>query len=460
MIPSMRSLKARLVTVAALWVIAGVAVAGFLLSGVFKNFLIEQFYHELHEHLDEFEGLMEIRENGKVELQRVLSDPRYSVPLSGYYWEVQKDGLALARSNSLEGPTLTVPVDGGVDAQVHTHSISGPTGELLIAERLRWLNGEDEEPLRIIIGTDKRHLDTVLHEFNGVLFWALGLLSVLMIAVATALLLYAMAPFGGLRTALANFRSGATPNMRGEFPEEVQPLIDDLNSMIAASSHQMTRARAQAGNIAHGLKTPLAILVDEAHRLDEKGDSQSASVIREQSRRMQAQIDYQIARARAAASRARPGTAASLSEIANSVVRALARLHVERCVDIESKIPAATMVACEAQDLNEILANLIDNACKHAKSRVALSLDDDAPPDFVRVLVEDDGPGLPPEAWSVVFNIGAQWDTRPGGSGLGLAIVRDLVQLYGGDIRLDQSDLGGLKVVLDLPTFAEAAPKA
>lgn len=452
----MRSLKARLIVVAALWVVAGVTVAGFLLSATFKNFLIEQFYHEIHEHLDEFEGLMEIDENGKIGLQRVLSDPRFSIPLSGFYWEIQKDNAIVARSNSLEGPMLKVPVDGGADAQVHMHNIAGPTGPLLIAERLRWFTG-DKEPIRIIVGIDKRHLDRELGEFNVVLLWSLGFFSLSMIAVAILLLLFAMAPIGKLRKAFANYHAGATPNMRGQFPEEVQPLIDDLNSLLASSSEQMQRARAQAGNIAHGLKTPLAILVDEAHRLSAKGDSQAAAVVLDQCRRMQSQIDYQIARARAAASRARPGTASSLTTTARAVVSALERLHVERGLRIENKIPADIMVACETQDLNEMLANLIDNACKFAKSHIVLRLEEDAPNGFVRVVIEDDGPGLPPEAWSVVFNIGEQWDTRKNGSGLGLPIVRDLVHLYGGEIRLNQSELGGLKVLLDLPRFASDA---
>ncbi len=426
----------------------------FFCPGTFKNFLVEQFYEELHEHLDELEGIMAIDEGGKVRMQRVLSDPRYSIPLSGYYWEVQKNGATAARSNSLEGPMLKVPVDGGSDSQVHNHRLSGPTGALLIAERLRWLNGE-KEPIRIIIGTDKRYLDHVLGEFNSVLLWSLGIFSLSMIAVAILLLLYAMAPFGQLRTAFANYRAGATPDMRGRFPEEVQPLIDDLNSLIAASSEQMQRARAQAGNIAHGLKTPLAILVDEAHRLAEKGESQAATVIHDQCRRMQSQIDYQIARARAAASRTKPGTASSLADTAQAVVRALERLHVERGIEIDNEIAPGVMVACETQDLNEMLANLIDNACKHARKRIVVRLDKNTPHGFVRVVVEDDGPGLPPEAREVVFNIGEQWDCRSGGSGLGLPIVRDLVHLYGGRVRLDQSDLGGLKVLLDLPTFAQ-----
>ena len=353
----MRSLRARLIIVAAIWVAAGVAIAGLLLSAQFRGFLTEQFYHELQEHLDELEGIVEVNDDGSVHMQRVLSDPRYSVPLSGFYWEVQKNGAIAARSNSLEGPMLKVPVDGGNDAQIHHHAISGPTGDLLIVERLRWMSGE-KAPTRIVIGTDRRLLEQVLSQFNRVLLWSLGLFSLSMIVVAGLLLAYAMAPIGRLRTAFASYRSGATSDMR-EFPEEVQPLIDDLNILLAASGEQIQRARAQAGNIAHGLKTPLAILTDEAHQLARKGDSHSAAVILDQCRRMQGQIDYQIARARAAASRAkRGGTASSLSDTAATVMRALGRLHAGRDLRIDNAIPPGVMVACEVEDLNEILTNL------------------------------------------------------------------------------------------------------
>ncbi len=449
------SLKARLILVTALWIVGALAVAGPLLSAVIRGFLVEEFYEELHVHLDELERLMEIDGKGQFRLQRPLSDPRYLAHLSGYYWEIQKSGKVLSRSASMEGPALNVPVDGGVDTQVHRHSIAGPSGKLLIEERLRWFNS-DKEPLRLIVGTDKSNLDQEMLKFNYVLLWSLTLFALAMIAAAILLLLYATAPFGHLRTALAKVRKGAAGNLHGAFPYEVQPLIDELNKLLTASSEQMQRARAQAGNIAHGLKTPLATLVDEADQLTQRGEHRSGSIILEQCRRMQTQIDYQIARARSAASRGKPGTASSLTETADAVVRALQRLHVERGLRIENELPPDVMVACETEDLNEMLANLVDNACKHANTRVLLRLEPEAPQGNVRLIIEDDGRGLPPEAWDVVFNIGEQWKIRSGGSGLGLPIVRDLAQLYGGEIRLDQSGLGGVKVVLDLPSFSRS----
>ncbi|MDH4982405.1 HAMP domain-containing sensor histidine kinase [Hyphomicrobium sp. D-2] len=445
-----RSLKTRLIIVATVWIAIGVVVAGFLLSRVSKDFLVSQFYDELYVHLDELQSLMELDENGQFRLQRPLSDPRYLKTLSGFYWEIQKGGHLLARSASLEGPKLDVPDDDGVDAQVHTHRIKGPTGELLVAERLRWLD-TSRDPLRIIIGTDRHFLDDELRKFNNVLVWSLGTLALSLIGAAVLLLLYAMAPFGQLREALSRLRNNGAPSVSGTFPEEVQPLIDDLNSLLLASGEQMLRARTQAGNIAHGLKTPMAILVDEAHRLEQSGSTHSAAVIRQQCRRMQSQIDYQIARARAAVGRAKPVAASSLGETADQVVRALGQLHIDLGLNIENRIPANVMVACEAQDLNEMLGNLVDNACKHARSTVVVRTNEDEGGDFASVVVEDDGPGLPPEAWDVVFKIGEQWEAGSTGSGLGLAIVRDLVHLYGGSVELGRSSLGGLLAHIRLP---------
>ena len=449
----MRSLKTRLIIVATIWIAIGVVVAGLLLSRASREFLIGQFYDELYVHLDELQSLMELDDQGQFSLQRPLSDPRYIAPLSGFYWEIQIGGKQLARSTSLEGPKLDVPDDDGEDAQIHTHRIAGPTGALLVAERLRWLKNSTE-PLRIIIGTDERFLEGELKKYNKVLAWSLSAFALSMIGAAILLLLYAMAPFGHLRQALARVRSGTAQRLTGKFPEEVQPLIDDLNGLLSESGQQILRARAQAGNIAHGLKTPLAILVDEAHRLAQKGSEKSAGIIREQCRRMQSQIDYQIARARAAATRAKAVTASPLGETAEQVVRALRRLYIERGLKIENSIPRQQMVACEAQDLNEMLGNLVDNACKYAKSRVEVRSGDDAAPGFASVIVEDDGPGLPLEAWDVVFKIGEQWNDRRGGSGLGLPIVRDLVQFYGGAVKLAKSELGGLAVIVELPAFS------
>ena len=448
----MTSLKGRLIGVAVVWILVGVLVSGVALSTVFKTHVTQQFYEELYVHLDELQGLVTVTSSGP-HLQRPLSDPRYDVPLSGYYWEVQKPGRIVASSTSLQGGVLLgIPPDDPPDGTVHTHMIDGPTGKVLVAERVHRYNPSDP-PLRFIIGTDRRHLESVLQGFNSTLAWSMGAFAGSMIIAASGLILFALRPLHYLRTALNRVRSGSEKKLQGNFPQEVQPLVDELNAMLRSMTELMIRARAQAGNLAHGLKTPLAILTDEAYRIEDKGLPQSSVIILDQCRRMQTQIDYQIARARAVAMHSVPGTLTSVGKAGAEVTSALSRLYQPKGIVIENDIPSTVTAACDAQDLNEMLANLVDNACKHAKGRVLLSCAEESPQHTVRVVVEDDGPGLPPEAFEVVFNVGERWDSEAPGSGLGLSIVRDLVRLYGGDIALDTSSLGGLKVVLDLPRF-------
>lgn len=448
----MKSLKGRLIGAATIWIAVGMIAAGLLLSAIFKHHVTTQFYDELYVHLDELQRLSEVQESG-IHLQRNLSDPRYDVPLSGFYWEVRRANVILARSASLGTASLELPGGAASDSNVHTLEAMGPTGNVLIAERTIW-RSRDEPPILFVIGTDQRQLDEVLASFNSPLSWSLAAFGISMVVAATLLILFAMAPLDQLRSALNRVRTGRENKMRGDFPSEIRPLVDDLNSLLNSTSELIQRARTQAGNLAHGLKTPLAILTDEADRIEAKGLPQSAAVILDQCRKMQTSIDYQITRARAVAMRSQPGTVASVRQAAADVTSALNRLHRDKGIRIENSVSEGLLVACDAQDLNEMLANLVDNACKHAYSLVRISAEmpsDDLP---VKLVVEDDGPGLPPEAYEVVFNVGERWDSRAAGSGLGLAIVRDLATLYGGDVRLSASALGGLSVSLELPTVA------
>lgn len=441
------SLKSRLIAAASLWIAIGMIGAGVTLSAIFKHHVTEQFYDELYVHLDELQRLSEFHDDGSLHFQRPLSDPRYDVALSGFYWEIQKEGDVLARSESLEGPPLHMPLDLPNDVGVHTHTIEGPTGPLLLAEKAVWTK-PSTAPDRFIIGTDQHHLDAVVSSFNTTLAVSLAAFGLSLVTAATLLILYALKPLRQLRTALLNVRSGKEKQLSGQFPAEVVPLVDDLNTLFASTADLIQRARTQAGNMAHGLKTPLAIITDEAYRLSDQGLSQTSSTILDQCRKMQSHIDYQIARARAVAMRSMPGVVAGARKAALEVASALSRLYTHNNIRIDVDVPDGPLLACDPADLNEMLANLVDNACKHAKSTVRIAWTDGA---AAALTVDDDGPGLPPEAREVVFNIGERWDSRAAGSGLGLGIVRDLARLYGGDVRLGESNLGGLRVKLALP---------
>ncbi|WP_072392654.1 HAMP domain-containing sensor histidine kinase [Hyphomicrobium sp. CS1GBMeth3] len=442
------SLRNRLIVAATAWIAFGMVLAWLILSNVFRVHVTQQFYDELFVHIAELQRLAHV-ENGRAVLSADLSDPRYDVENSGFYWEIQQQGNVLARSPSMKAAPLKTPPDERSDVGIHTHRIAGPTGELLVAESLEWKD-PGKPPVQFIIGTDKRHLDDVVASFNNALSWSLTGLGLSMVVAAALLILYAMRPLGQLNTSLYDVRSGKLKRMPGSFPSEVQPLVDNLNAMLSSVTELIQRARTQAGNIAHGLKTPLAILTDEAYRLQQQGLDTSACTILDQCRKMQTQIDYQTTRARVVASRLSPGAAADVGRVASDVVAALSRIYAHRGLQFEVDVSDSLHVACEVQDLQEILGNLIDNAGKHAKSRVRVAAGAVAG-SLIDISISDDGPGLPPEAHEVVFNVGERWDTQSAGSGLGLSIARDLVTLYGGTINLAQSSLGGLKASIHLP---------
>ncbi|AGK56366.1 integral membrane sensor signal transduction histidine kinase [Hyphomicrobium denitrificans 1NES1] len=452
----MTSLKRRLILAATLWITFGMISAGFVLSGVFKRHVTDQTYIEIYEHLDEFVHLTEFKPGTAPHLTHDLSDPRYDIPMSGYYWEIQKAGSVLAKSGSLEDAVLLMPPDFPTDVGTHTAKSVGPTGTVLIAARTV-RTPPDGSPIRFVVGTDQRYVDAAVSRFHSILSWALTGFGLSMVVGAVLLILYALKPLNTLRSSLADVRTGASRKLEGTYPLEVLPLVNDLNSLLVSTSELIQRARTQAGNLAHGLKTPLAVLTDEAYRIEECGLPQSSATILTQCRKMQTQIDYQISRARAVALRSIPGTVAEVRKAAEEVANALRRLYGGSGVAITVDVSDGLLVACDPQDLNEMLANVVDNACKHAKSHVRISCHGLTSDKTFDLHVEDDGKGLPPEAFEVVFDVGERWDSREAGSGLGLAIVQDLARLYGGDVRLQKSSMGGLWVVLTLPSASDMA---
>jgi signal transduction histidine kinase len=260
---------------------------------------------------------------------------------------------------------------------------------------------------------------------------------------------HGMASFRGLRTRLADVREGRERAVAGTFPAEVQPLVNDLNALLAHRDRRVADALAKAGDLAHGLKTPLAVLRHEADRAAAAGHRELAETLGQQVDRMHRQIEYHLAHARAAASGATPGTRCSVAESASGLVRTLDRLHASRGLTINMQVSAEHMVRGQREDLDEMLGNLLDNACKWARSRVRLSsADGDG---RIQITVEDDGPGIAPSMRAAVLQRGVRADQAAPGSGFGLAIVRDLAELYDGSIALDASPLGGLRVRLQLP---------
>lgn len=258
-----------------------------------------------------------------------------------------------------------------------------------------------------------------------------------------------VSPINSLRSRLAGLHQGRDRRVEGAYPTEVQPLVNDLNTLLASREQAVGRAIAKAGDLAHGLKTPLAILAHEAERAKAAGQMEVAGAIEQQVDRMRRQIDYHIAHARAAAAGSAPGTLCSISESVDGLARALRRLYADRGLAIDLHVPPDLAVRAQREDLDEMIGNLLDNACKWARGRV--SVDVSRTGTGVEILIDDDGNGLAGGMREAVLQRGVRADEASPGSGLGLAIVRDLAELYSGSITLEESPFGGLRARLRLP---------
>lgn len=248
---------------------------------------------------------------------------------------------------------------------------------------------------------------------------------------------------------LSDVRHGRARRLDGVYATEVQPLVDDLNALLDHRERTVARALAKAGDLAHGLKTPLAILAHEATRARAAGHADVAAAVDQQVERMQRQMDYHLAQARAAASGSTPGARCLVADSVGGLTRALTRLHAERGITIDVQVAPTHAVRVEREDLDEMLGNLLDNACKWARTKIVVA--SSASDAHIVVTVDDDGPGLDAAARVVALQRGVRLDESGPGHGLGLAIVRDLAELYGGTIALSMSASGGLRASLRLP---------
>ncbi|MCK6406579.1 MAG: sensor histidine kinase [Rhodocyclaceae bacterium] len=454
MSPWRASLRSRLVAGTLCWVIATVAIAGWALGKLFHEHVSTQFHAELRTHLDQLTANIALDANGRPLLTLPLSDPRLSRPYSGCYWQVDsfgtgEDQQGLLRSRSLWDHVLAVPQDTPADGEIHQHRIVGPDGQMLgMVERTihidEAVNGKTRS-LRLIAAADETQMTEPIARFQGVLWLSLG---VLVAGLALAVLMQVvigLAPLRALRQGLEMIGKGEAQRIEGDYPAEVAPLVDEFNSVLAQNATIVERARTQAGNLAHALKTPLSILANCADGRDDA----LARTVSEQVAGARRQIDYHLAHAQAAANRL-PGARTPIAPVLDGLLRAMRRLHAGRGLDlVVCPLTDACVFHGDAQDLQEMLGNLLDNACKWANGRVEIGVRVDK--GLLHITVDDDGNGLPAEQRQTVLQRGVRADEQIPGSGLGLAIVADLAALYGGSIALDASPLGGLRAVLTLP---------
>lgn len=442
------SLNRRMIGVAALWIVALLLIGGFALDRVLSRSIIDSFDNQLTFVLNSMIASSEIDPIGEVRFNRPLADQRFVEPYSGFYYQVSGAGADTLPSRSLWDRRLRV-LDAHTDIRPHLYdsdefSTKDNAEPLRIVERDAVLPGSSVR-WRFQVAQSRETIDEQIRQLRITLIWSFSALGVGLLVLATLQTFYGLWPLRRVRQEVTSIRSGEKTRISDEFPTEIRPLTEEINQLLAHSEAQAEEARRHAGNLAHALKTPLTVITNAATA---RSPDLADAVCRE-ALVMRRQVDHHLARARAIGRRAAAQSRATVWESLEAVQRAVDRLHEGVTVDIAGNHEAQVRV--ERQDLDEMLGNLVENAAKYGGGRVFVTVEPRGR--MVDVLVEDDGPGIPEEKRGELFARGARLDTtgKPG-TGLGLAIVRDVAEIYGGSIRLEESeDLGGLLARLSLP---------
>lgn len=449
------SLRLRLLAATLATLVVALAGAHWWLAGLFREHVLSQFDASLQQQLDQLTARLEFDAAGRPMIGPPgMSDPRWEKAASGLYWQVERlhdeagRRHAALRSRSLWDVELDLPDDALADGVVHRHDIRGPHGERLrVAERSLQAPEPAVSRWRLIVAGDVHDAAEAIERFGGVLAASLAGLGLLLVLAALAQVAVGLAPLKAMQAGLQRVRQGEERRLQGRFPSEVQPLVDGFNGVLDRNDEVVQRARAHAGNLAHALKTPLAILGQAARRT---GPSELAALFEEQVRIAERQMHWHLARARAAATQQVPGQCTRLAPVLQGLLRAMDRLHADRRLDLGADaVPADLAFAGEEQDLQEMLGNLLDNACRCARGTVVVGATREGPTLHIRV--DDDGPGIAPARREEVLQRGVRLDEAAAGSGLGLAIVVDLARLYRGDLVLADAEIGGLSARLSLP---------
>ncbi len=437
------SLARRMIAIAALWISVLLIGGGFALDRVLTGAITRNFDSSLEYVLIAMIRSSEIGPDGEVRLVEPLGDQRFLEPYSGLYWQISGGAQEPYRSRSLWERSLKAPTPH-IDDQIHIYdSNQFPDEELRVLERNVILPGS-KVSWRYQIAQSREALDTQVGAVRATLIPSLALLGLGLLILAALQTFYGLWPLRHIRRAIAAMRGGQNRRVDAPLPLEVQPMVDELNALLAHNEKQAEEARLHAGNLAHALKTPLTVLVNSAT----SDTSALADTVRREAATMQRQVEHHLARARAVGRRGAAQARANIRESVDSVSRAVALLYPGARLDAAGDKELVARV--ERQDLDELIGNLLENAAKYGGGSVFVTIQRDGT--MAEILVEDDGPGISPADRTRIFDRGVRLDSGKPGTGLGLAIVRDVAEIYGGSIALEESeDLGGLLVRLRLP---------
>ncbi len=443
------SLTFRLIMGAGLWTLFALIAGGLLLVVLFRDSVERSFDARLDVLLESLIVAADYNEERGVFLTGPLAEPRFEQPYSGWYWQITVPGGQTIPSRSLWDHELAVDLAESAPQPRHTYA-SGPDDQQIrtVERDIRFPEGDTS--IRFTVAAVTTENEREISSFVRALVTALGFLGAGLIAAVIVQVRYGLRPLRSLQEALGRVRSGDADRLEGEYPSEIAPVVGELNQLIDHNAEVVARARTHVGNLAHALKTPISVLMNES----QAEENRLAGSVQRQVDVMRRYIDHYLVRARTAASSKVIGSRTLVGPAMHSLKTTLEKIYAERGLAITVSGGDRLNFRGERQDLDELLGNLMDNACKWASSEINVSVEKQ---DGMLVFtVEDDGPGISDEAREAVFSRGERLDEATPGSGLGLNIVRDIAGLYGGGVQLDRSDLGGLKAELTLPAAADA----
>jgi signal transduction histidine kinase len=441
------SIRFRLWSAATISILVALAIAGVGLRYLFELNVERRIVGELTADLNELIGATSFAADGRLSVEAGLTDPRFTNPLSGHYWQVED--LAshnLVRSRSLWDATLALPDQEASGELRKIEELRGPGGDLTIAV-VRTITDADGRSFRATVAEDHRSVTVSVHEYVRDLVPALIMLAAALMAAFFIQITVGLAPLENLRVAVRNVIAQRAARLEVAAPREVQPLADEINRLLDAQEKALARARSRATDLAHGLKTPLQVLSADIRALRRKGETELADEIEKSAGAIRRHVERELARARLA-----PGVSSKAScrvgETAAGVIAVIKRTPGGKRLSFLIDVAEDFMAPVDEGDLSEILGNLVENAARFARSSVQVNAW--ASDGEVSIAVTDDGPGIPDADRESALSRGVQLDSKGGSSGLGLAIVSDIVEAYGGRLTMTNAD-PGLVVTIALP---------
>ncbi|MCJ9428852.1 sensor histidine kinase [Kordiimonas marina] len=450
---SFRSLRLRLLIAAAAAISVALILGGFGLEYLFDRHVERRVQDELATYLRQLSGGIEFAPDGSFSLRMPLADPRFDQPFSGLYWQVEDNDRGQAiYSRSLWDTKIALPPDPLKVGAIHRHILPGPDHTTLLVQERRIIipTTKGDRSLRMAVGLDEADLVQARAAFAAELKPSMAILGLVLLIAVWFQVGMGLKPLEAVRRGVMAIRTGDARRLSADQPDEVKPLIDEVNDLLEAQEQAVERARTRAGDLAHGLKTPLTVLQGEARRLRERGQDEIAEEIERLVDVMRRHVDQELNRTRLDERGTLRGVRTPLREMAERVVRTLQRTPAGESHAWHIDIAPDLTVQMNRDDLVELLGNLLDNAAKWATGNIWLRANA-AGPQHVMLIVEDDGPGVPAEGLPRLGERGVRLDEAAPGNGLGLAIVRDIVTAYGGSIHFTNRPKGGLHIDARLP---------